>query len=82
MLLKKTLLILLTGLALFVTPAISAEVHSSVRLEVSKQTTVYITKTGSKYHTSGCRYLSQSKIKTSKKEAVKNGLGACKVCRP
>ncbi|WP_084164020.1 hypothetical protein [Olivibacter sitiensis] len=47
-----------------------------------KEATVYITRTGAKYHRDGCRYLSKSKIKTIKKEAVKNGYEACKVCRP
>ncbi|MFB2118029.1 hypothetical protein [Parapedobacter sp. 2B3] len=47
-----------------------------------KDVTVYITKTGEKYHKAGCRYLSKSQIKTTKKEAVKNGYGACKVCKP
>lgn len=82
MLLKKLLLILFTSLVLLIAPAVSADTHTSVRLEVNKQTTVYITKTGSKYHTSDCRYLKQSKIKTTKKEAVKNGFDACKVCKP
>jgi hypothetical protein len=44
--------------------------------------TVYITKTGKKYHKDGCRYLSQSKIKTTLKEAKANGYTACKVCHP
>lgn len=47
-----------------------------------KDTTVYITKSGEKYHKAGCRYLSKSQIKTTKKEAIKNGYGACKVCKP
>jgi len=47
-----------------------------------KDATVYITKSGEKYHKAGCRYLSKSQIKTTKKEAVKNGYGACKVCKP
>jgi len=50
--------------------------------EVKKETIVYITRTGEKYHQSGCRYLSKSKIEISKKEAVKNGYTACKVCKP
>ena len=47
-----------------------------------QETVVYITKTGEKYHRDGCRYLSQSKIKVSRAEAVKNGFQACKVCKP
>lgn len=44
--------------------------------------TVYITKTGTKYHSTDCRYLSQSKIAVDLDEAVNNGYGPCSVCRP
>lgn len=53
-----------------------------INLSQNRETVVYITKTGEKYHKDGCRYLRQSKIKTTKKEAVKKGYGACKVCKP
>ena len=35
--------------------------------------TVYITRTGKLYHRDGCRYLRQSKIATTLKEAVERG---------
>lgn len=44
--------------------------------------TVYITKTGTKYHTDGCRYLSQSKIAIELSDAIAKGYGACSVCKP
>lgn len=44
--------------------------------------TVYVTETGSKYHTSGCRYLWNSKIAMSKSEAIAEGYTACSVCNP
>lgn len=43
--------------------------------------TVYITKTGSKYHTGTCRYLSRSKIPISLEAAMKR-YGPCSVCKP
>lgn len=43
--------------------------------------TLYVTRTGAKYHRDGCRYLSRSKIPMSLKEAVKR-FEPCKVCRP
>ncbi|MCX7614888.1 MAG: nuclease (SNase), partial [Clostridiales bacterium] len=49
---------------------------------VKKTITVYITKTGHKYHRSGCRYLSRSKIAISLKDAKAEGYGACSVCNP
>ncbi len=47
-----------------------------------QETVVYITNTGTKYHKSSCRYLSQSKIKTTVEKAVASGNGACEVCKP
>ena len=44
--------------------------------------TVYVTETGSKYHTSSCRYLWNSKIAMSKSEAIAEGYSACSVCNP
>ncbi len=44
--------------------------------------TVYITKTGSKYHADGCRSLSQSKIPISLEEAKAKGYGPCSICKP
>ena len=46
-----------------------------------KETIVYRTKTGSKYHAEGCRYLSKSKIEITLSEAKKT-LEPCSVCRP
>jgi len=43
--------------------------------------TVYITKTGKKYHRGTCRYLKKSKIAISRKKVVK-GYKPCKVCKP
>ncbi len=44
--------------------------------------TVYITKTGSKYHRNGCRCLSKSKIPVSLKDAKKRGYDPCGICKP
>lgn len=44
--------------------------------------TVYITKTGTKYHRAGCRYLKDSKIPIKKSEAISRGYTPCSVCRP
>jgi hypothetical protein len=48
----------------------------------SSTVTVYITKTGEKYHRSGCRYLSKSKIAISLANAKARGYTPCSVCRP
>jgi hypothetical protein len=46
-----------------------------------KAITVYVTKTGQKYHRDGCRYLSRSRIPMSLAEAAKR-FSPCSVCRP
>ncbi len=43
--------------------------------------TVYITRTGSKYHRNGCRYLRKSKIPITINDA-KQHYGPCSVCKP
>ena len=43
--------------------------------------TVYTTRTGTKYHRSGCRYLSKSKSPLALKDAKRRGLTPCKVCK-
>lgn len=44
--------------------------------------TVYITRTGEKYHRLGCRYLSKSCIPISLPDAKARGYTPCKVCKP
>jgi len=44
--------------------------------------TVYITKTGEKYHRDGCISLRKSRFAVSLKEAVERGYGPCKICQP
>ena len=48
----------------------------------TKEQTVYITKTGKKYHTASCRYLGKSKIPISLKDAKAKGYTPCSVCKP
>lgn len=47
----------------------------------TQEQTVYVTKTGSKYHQDGCRYLSKSRIPMSLSNA-KRSYGPCSVCNP
>lgn len=48
----------------------------------SNNTTVYTTKTGTKYHKSTCSYLKTSNIKISLKDAKAKGLTPCSRCNP
>lgn len=49
--------------------------------EVPAQT-VYVTKTGEKYHKSSCHYLKNSKKEIPLDKAKERGLTACSVCKP
>ena len=49
---------------------------------IASAQTVYITKTGSKYHTSSCSYLSKSKINIDLSEAKEKGFTPCSRCKP
>jgi hypothetical protein len=79
---KKTLYILLTAFLMLGTQAYPVSKLNENKVHLNQDYTVYITKTGEKYHSSGCRYLSRSKISISKKKALAAGFGACKVCKP
>ncbi|MBG6235853.1 hypothetical protein IWX76_002434 [Pedobacter sp. CAN_A7] len=78
---KNLILSLLIGLSLFATPAFSTSCVNTYFSD-KKEVTVYTTKTGNKYHTGTCRYLSRSKIETTKKAAISGGYGACSICKP
>ena len=62
------------------TPVIS-KAKSEEKAVETQEVTVYITRTGSKYHRAGCRYLRQSMIPIKLSDAKKR-YGACSVCRP
>lgn len=49
--------------------------------QAPQSVTVFITKTGAKYHRDGCRYLSKSRIPISLSDA-KSGYTPCSVCNP
>lgn len=58
----------------------NADVHDP-RDTAAGKATVYVTRTGAKYHRDGCRYLSKSKIPISLEDARRR-YGPCSVCRP
>lgn len=57
-------------------PASAASPQSAAATE-----TVYVTKTGGKYHRAGCRFLSTSAIPMALKDAT-NRYSPCSVCKP
>jgi len=46
------------------------------------QITVYITRTGERYHRGSCHHLARSKYPVSLRDAKRQGYTPCKVCRP
>lgn len=58
----------------------SSSSGSSSSSSPSQSATVYITRTGSKYHRAGCQYLRQSKIAINLSDAKNQGYTACSVC--
>lgn len=78
---KKTYLLLLF-LAFVSHPLRSSFAGVYTHISQRKDVIVYITRTGEKYHRDNCRYLRQSKISISKKEATRQRYTACKVCTP
>lgn len=57
-----------------------AKSKSFLQSKQKKEKTVYITKTGKKYHREDCRYLKMSSIPITLKKAKEYGYTACKVC--
>lgn len=62
-----------------IAPALLLAVVASA---VPSDPTVFKTKTGAKNHQGHCSSLRQSKIAIKLSEAKKEGLGACKRCKP
>lgn len=81
---KRLRLLLLFFVPLFFfAPALTiAQAPAPMQVEEPKSQTVYVTRTGKKYHREGCRYLAQSKIPMTLKDAKAKGYQPCKVCRP
>lgn len=57
-------------------------INSSNSDDDDESTTVYITKSGKKYHRSSCSSLRNSKIPISLEDAQNKGYTACKNCKP
>lgn len=51
-----------------------------VRTSTTVGDIVHITRTGSKYHAAGCRYLSRSDIPISRSAAIRQGCTPCSIC--
>lgn len=72
------------ALLLVLTPAITVPAQTPApRQQIqNKEQTVFITRTGRKYHRAGCSYLAYSRYPLSLKEAQQRGYGPCKAWHP
>lgn len=77
---KRLLFIVLVALALPLGAHLPAP--SPLPVTVPVETTVYVTKTGSKYHKGTCGYLGHSKIAMALSEAKAAGYEPCSRCKP
>jgi hypothetical protein len=78
---------LLAALTLFLSLLSPAALPIAARLRPAAQPnnqtqTVYITRTGKRYHRDGCRFLATSKIPVGLKDAKAQGYMPCIVCHP
>jgi competence protein ComEC len=65
-----------------VRPLIGSAAQAQASSQVDPNQTVYVTKTGTKYHRTGCRSLAKSSIPMTLKDAVAKGYGPCSICKP
>jgi hypothetical protein len=80
---RKLFLTLIAFLCIAGMPAVApGQQPTPQKASDTKAQTVYITRTGKRYHRAGYRYLTSSQRAVSLKEAKEMGLTPCKVCRP
>ncbi len=79
---KKILLLILLCASLVMPGAPVSSTFQTPLAQQQQSQTVYITRTGHKYHRVGCRYLSHSSIPISLREAEANGYAPCSICNP
>ena len=75
-------LLLLAALWLSIAAALAGQQPKQTPPQKPQEVTVYVTKTGTKYHGAACRHLAKSKVPISLKDAKAKGYTACRVCKP
>ena len=71
-----------SGMTIDKTPTPEPEVDNQGQPQTADGTTVYITRTGKRYHREGCSSLSRSKIPTTLSDAKAQGYTPCQRCSP
>ncbi len=76
-----TLLIVLLALSITAQAGDTKKKKPSPPKEQTREVTVYVTNTGTKYHTEGCRSLRKSSIPMKLSDAKKS-YSPCSICHP
>ncbi|MFY9472184.1 MAG: ComEC/Rec2 family competence protein [Tepidanaerobacteraceae bacterium] len=71
-----------SGTVLFATDGDHIEIKTEKAGRTAKDVTVYITKTGKKYHMGDCNLLKDSRVPIKLSEAKTRGYEPCKSCKP
>jgi len=77
-----TVVVIIACLLVFLASCSAPAAKDPVSPSKPDQVTVYVTRTGEKYHRAGCRYLSRSMIPMTLETAKARGYTPCSVCRP
>jgi len=80
----KQLRFLLLALLFFASPSFAQTTHPAAKHNKvqTKEVTVYVTRTGAKYHNAGCQYLRRSCIPMKLSDAKAAGYTPCSRCNP
>lgn len=70
------------GRAAEISKNLGSRIKTNSSPQVTYDYTVYVTDTGSKYHSYGCRYLKDSCFPVSLSDAKASGYTPCSVCKP
>jgi hypothetical protein len=80
---RRIIRLFITALVLASAPLLTVAQQPAPQQQTeTKSQTVYVTRTGKKYHRDGCRYLRSSRIPVSLKDAKDRGYTPCSVCKP
>jgi hypothetical protein len=79
---NRVILVALIAAFTLLSPTSSFSTPKLILKVQNQETTVFITKTGEKYHRADCGYLRKSKIATTKADAIDRGYTPCSKCRP
>lgn len=79
--LKTFITILLLSAFTLLSPTSSFSTPKFILKVQNQDSTIFVTKSGKKYHRNDCDFLRKSKIATTKADAIERGYTPCSKCR-